>query len=95
MKRLEMIATEDINTYADVINNIAWVNHGCIEFGICWNWLWFNTKEDAQAVNDAIKLVSDHLRISSDVYEHRTENLFGFRYHKAEANEKVGDINHD
>ena len=94
MKRLEMIATEDINTYADVINNIAWVNHGCIEFGICWNWLWFNTKEDAQAVNDAIKLVSDHLRISS-VYEHRTENLFGFRYHKAEANEKAGGINHD
>ncbi len=95
MKRLEMIATEDINTYADVINNIAWVNHGCIEFGICWNWLWFNTKEDAQAVNDAIKLVSDHLRISSDVYKHRTENLFGFRYHKAEANEKVGGIKHD
>lgn len=95
MRRLEMIATENINTYNDVINNIAWINQGYIESGICWNWLWFNNKEDAQAVIAAIMLVSEHLRVSSDVYKHRTENLFGFRYHKSEAYEKLGGVKHD
>lgn len=95
MKRLEMMATEDIHTYADVINNIAWVNHGYIEPGICWNWLWFSTEKDAETVLNAIIMVSEHLRVSAEVYEHRTEKLFGFRYHKVEANAKVGGVKHD